>query len=241
MKPTQALLSFLSLLPLISALPAAVPEADALPEAEPTLTGLSDLQDLQTRDLAIRALGDATQNDLTNGSPCKDVTIIFARGTTEDGNVGTSTGPPFFEALGRLIGPSRVAVQGVNYAANVGGFLAGGDRAGSALMAQLAARAVTQCPGTKLVLGGYSQGAQVVHNAAAQLSATTANFVNSVVTFGDPFKNRGFGSIPSSKVKIFCNWGDNICDGGVLVLYPHLTYRNDAAAAAAFVKSKAGI
>ncbi len=155
MKPTQAILSLLSFLPLISALPAALPKAEALPEAEPTLTGLEDLQELQTRDLAIRALGDATQNDLTNGSPCKDITIIFARGTTEDGNVGTSTGPPFFEALGRAIGASRVAVQGVNYAADVDGFFAGGDRDGSILMAQLAERARTQCPMTKLVLGGY--------------------------------------------------------------------------------------
>ena len=62
-----------------------------------------------------------------------------------------------------------------------------------------------------------------------------------VVLFGDPFNGRPVGNVPASKVKTFCNSGDNICDGGVLVLYPHLTYRNDADAAAAFVRSKAGI
>ncbi len=108
------------------------------------------------------------------------------------------------------------------------------------------------------MLMSNSQGAQVTHNAAAMLSATTTGFVNSgmlpsfppavhladlvaVVLFGDPFKGRPVGNIPASKVKTFCNFGDNICDGGALVLYPHLTYRNDADAAAAFVRSKAGI
>ena len=34
-----------------------------------------------------------TRNDLVNGI-CRAVTVIFARGTTESGNVGTLVGPP---------------------------------------------------------------------------------------------------------------------------------------------------
>ena len=83
--------------------------------------------------LDLRQAGSDTRNDLTNGSPCKAVTIIFARGTTESGNVGTIAGPPFFSALGS----TNVAVQGVDYPADVAGFLAGGDAAGSATMAGL--------------------------------------------------------------------------------------------------------
>lgn len=96
-----------------------------------------------------------TENDLTDGSACKAVTIIFARGTTESGNVGLSTGPPFFSAVAQAIGESNLAVQGVDYAADVAGFVAGGDATGSALMAQLVTQARQQCPNTKIVLSGY--------------------------------------------------------------------------------------
>lgn len=72
-----------------------------------------------------------TENDLTNGTPCKAMTVIFARGTTETGNVGTLAGPPFFSALKDLVGAENVAVQGVDYPADIPGFLAGGDANGS--------------------------------------------------------------------------------------------------------------
>jgi len=42
------------------------------------------------------------------------------------------------------------------------------------------------CPDTKLVASGYSQGGQLVHNAAAQLPAATASWISKVVVFGDP-------------------------------------------------------
>jgi hypothetical protein len=96
-----------------------------------------------------------TENDLTNGSPCKAMTVIFARGTTETGNVGTLTGPPFFNAMSQAVGASNLAVQGVEYPADIPGFLAGGDANGSKKMAQLVSQAMTQCPDTKVVMSGY--------------------------------------------------------------------------------------
>lgn len=61
--------------------------------------------------------------------------MVFARGTTEPGNVGILVGPPFLEALDAAVGDANVAVQGVNnYAADVQGYLAGGDAKGSADM-----------------------------------------------------------------------------------------------------------
>jgi cutinase len=101
-----------------------------------------------------QSTGD-TRNDLANGSPCKAVTVIFARGTTESGNVGSLVGPPFFTALSGDIGAVNLAVQGVAYPADIAGFLAGGDATGSATMAQLVNQAMTQCPQTKVVLSGY--------------------------------------------------------------------------------------
>lgn len=74
----------------------------------------------------------STQNDLSG--PCKAVTLIFARGTSEIGNVGSVTGPPFFQALGKKIGNDQLAVQGVDYPANIAGIIALGDPAGSKKM-----------------------------------------------------------------------------------------------------------
>ncbi|OCK80869.1 carbohydrate esterase family 5 protein [Lepidopterella palustris CBS 459.81] len=231
MKPRPLLLSLFSTLPLTSALP-------ATPLAP--INGLS-LRAFATTHLASRALSDSTQNDLTNGSPCKPVTIIFARGTTETGNVGTLAGPPFFQALGTQIGANNVAVQGVDYPADIPGFLAGGDAAGSQLMAQLVGQAQTQCPSTKLVMSGYSQGGQLVHNAAKMLTAAQTGFVNSVVIFGDPDNGQAVGSISAANVNVICHQGDNICQGGDLILLPHLTYSENATSAATFVAGKVGL
>ncbi len=46
--------------------------------------------------------------------------------------------------------------------------------------------AYAQCPKTKLVASGYSQGGQIVHNAIGKLSATVAEWIAKVVIFGDP-------------------------------------------------------
>jgi cutinase len=101
-------------------------------------------------------LGTATtQNGLTAGTGCKAMTVIFARGTTEQGNVGTLSGPPFFASLATSVGMDNLAVQGVEYPANVQGFLAGGDATGSKTMVSLVQQAMTQCPNTKVVMSGY--------------------------------------------------------------------------------------
>ena len=97
----------------------------------------------------------STANDLVNGK-CAPVTVIFARGTTETGNIGTVVGPPLESAVqSALGGASNVAFQGVKYPADVQGFLEGGDPDGAKTMAGLAMQAVTDCPGTQVVMSGY--------------------------------------------------------------------------------------
>ena len=74
-----------------------------------------------------------TYNQLS--SNCAEYTVIFARGTSEPGNVGILVGPPFFDALRSLVGSGNVNVQGVNdYSASVAGYIEGGDPVGSAEM-----------------------------------------------------------------------------------------------------------
>lgn len=52
-------------------------------------------------------------------------------------------------------------------------------------MAGLVQQAISQCPDTKIVMGGYSQGGQIVHQAATALGSTMSQ-VAAVVIFGDP-------------------------------------------------------
>jgi hypothetical protein len=83
-------------------------------------------------------LAGETRNDIVDGLPCKNFTLIFARGAFETGNVGGLVGPPFEQALESMLGSAEVAVQGVNhYPADVAGFLAGGSATGSQNMAQV--------------------------------------------------------------------------------------------------------
>ncbi|KUJ12382.1 carbohydrate esterase family 5 protein [Mollisia scopiformis] len=166
---------------------------------------------------------------------CAPVTIIYARGTAESGNVGFLAGPPFFDTLRALIGTNNVAVQGVDYAADTAGFFEGGDIPGSELMATLISAVLTACPSTKLCISGYSQGSQVVHKAATLLPAATMAKVDSAVLFGDPYYGSAVQGVPTYKTLVLCHTGDDICAHGDLVLGAHMDYAQDALTAAEFV------
>jgi cutinase len=114
-----------------------------------------------------------SENDVKTNGCCKDVTIIFARGTGESGNVGSVVGPPFFNALKRKLGCDRVAVQGVDYAASVIGNMSGGLDGGPE-MARMVEQALERCSDTKIILSGYSQGGMVVHNTAHSVGTKVA-------------------------------------------------------------------
>ncbi|EMD62191.1 hypothetical protein GGP41_002352 [Bipolaris sorokiniana] len=186
---------------------------------------------------ASAALISSTQNDVKNGGACKAMTILFARGTTEIGNMGTVAGPPFVSAVGAMMG-GNVAVQGIEYPADVPGFLVGGDAGGSKLMAQMVGQVKAKCPDTTLVMAGYSQGGQLVHNAAAMLSADDSAFVSSAVIFGDPDNGQAVGKVAAANTKVICATGDLICAGQAIILPPHLSYGANANEAAKFVTSK---
>ncbi|RYP68988.1 hypothetical protein DL769_005375 [Monosporascus sp. CRB-8-3] len=193
-------------------------------------TGVSS--SIESRQLG---LGGSTRNDL-NGGKCGKVVIIFARGTTEPGNVGAVAGPPFFDALTKKV-PDLV-VQGVDYAADVGGIIELGDKEGTAKMAELVKKAVSQCPDAAIVMSGYSQGAMLVHNAATQLGDVTSK-VTATVTFGDPFQTQKIPGVQNQKV--FCAAGDGVCSGTFIITPAHLTYGSNANAAADFVVQAVGL
>ncbi|OMC16540.1 cutinase [Mycolicibacter heraklionensis] len=94
---------------------------------------------------------------IASAEPCPDTEVVFARGTGEPPGVGP-TGQAFLNALNARLGTSP-AVYAVNYPANdhwdtgIEGIRDAG--------AHVVSRA-TSCPRTKMVLGGYSQGAAVM-------------------------------------------------------------------------------
>lgn len=86
---------------------------------------------------------------------CADVSVVFARGTTEPAPIGTIVGPPFQAALQSALGSKTLSFQGVDYAASIAGFLEGGDPQGAATMAQDVTSTANSCPDTKIVMSGY--------------------------------------------------------------------------------------
>lgn len=71
-----------------------------------------DTSPILTKSVVKREIYGDTSNELSN---CAPVTIIFARGTLETGNIGLLAGPPFFEALSIELGSGNLGVQGVPY------------------------------------------------------------------------------------------------------------------------------
>lgn len=73
-----------------------------------------------------RAAYAVRANEIVDGeTACRDVTVVYARGTTQNGNIGAAgdVGPVFMNALAGLVGAENIAVQGVEYDADISGFL----------------------------------------------------------------------------------------------------------------------
>jgi cutinase len=89
---------------------------------------------------------------------CSDVEVIFARGTSEPVGIGR-VGQALTDALRPLVAPRTVSAYAVNYPATYD-FLT--TAAGATDTTARIASVSEQCPDTRFVLGGYSQGAAVV-------------------------------------------------------------------------------
>lgn len=139
-----------------------------------------------------------------SAAPCPDVEVVFARGTFEPPGVG-ATGEAFADSLRSKVGGKSVDVYPVNYPASLD-FPTAAD---GVIDASNKVRDIaTSCPNTKMVLGGYSQGAAVIAYITADaipagfvppagitgpMSPDVANHVAAVALFGKPsngFLNR---------------------------------------------------
>ena len=154
-------------------------------------------------------------------APCPDVEVVFARGTTEPPGVG-GIGQAFVDSLRSQVGGRSVGVYAVNYPASRDfstSAPAGADDASAHIQSMAAS-----CPNTRLVLGGYSQGAGVIDLATTAMPAQVADNVAAAAIFGGP--RSGFadslspGPLPSigplyrAKAIDLCVPNDPICSDG---------------------------
>jgi cutinase len=162
-------------------------------------------------------------------APCPDVEVVFARGTGEPPGIGR-VGQALVDALQPQLGSRTLGSYAVNYPASYD-FLAAASGAADAT-AYISAMA-QQCPSTRIVLGGYSQGAAVVDMLAAipplgdkigeigsapPLPANLVGNVAAIAVFGNP--STKFGN-PITASPLFggrsidlCSDGDPICSRG---------------------------
>jgi cutinase len=136
--------------------------------------------------------------------------VVFARGTNDAPGVG-AVGQAFIDSLRSRVGGRSVGAYAVNYAADMN-FLRVADGVNDAN--NHVQYMMGSCPATRLVLGGYSQGAVIVDilvganpglgaipglsaipglpgldlsGIANSLPPEAADHVAAVVTFGNPF------------------------------------------------------
>jgi cutinase len=160
-----------------------------------------------------------------SAAPCPDVEVTFARATAEPPGVG-GVGQAFVDSLRSQVGGRSVGVYPVNYPASDewGPSASAGASDASAHVQSMAAN----CPNTRLVLGGYSQGAVVIDLITiaqvpvsgfipASLPADVADHVAAVAVFGNPTDRSLGGPISAispwygAKAIDLCAPGDPIC------------------------------
>jgi hypothetical protein len=170
---------------------------------------------------------------------CPDVDVVFARGTSEPPGVG-GVGGSFVDALRGQLGGRSLNVYPVNYPASSDfsnpdfpATFIDGIRDATSHIESMAAN----CPKTREVLGGFSQGAAVAGfvtssavpknvpaaSVPAPMPSDVANHVAAVVLFGTPSNqflehygapDIAIGSMYQPKTLQLCAPGDPICGGG---------------------------
>jgi cutinase len=157
---------------------------------------------------------------------CPAVQVVFARGTGEPDGTGR-VGEAFVDALRPLVKGKSVAVYAVNYPATRD-FLRAADGANDASL--FVQNIATTCPDTKIVLGGYSQGAAVIDAITLAQQPTlgftqpmadnVADHVAALAVFGNPSIRLLGGPLTTLsplygyKTIDLCNGADPVCSDG---------------------------
>ena len=123
------------------------------------------------------------QTPTSAADPCPDVEIVFARGTTEPPGVG-GVGEAFVDSLRSQLNGRSVGVYAIDYPASrdFDTSTPAGATDASAHIQSVAAN----CANTRMVLGGYSQGAGVIDLSTTAMPPQVADHVAAAALFGAP-------------------------------------------------------
>jgi cutinase len=156
-----------------------------------------------------------------SASRCLDVEVVSARGTDQPPGVGIN-GQAFIDSLKSKLPGRNIGVYAVNYPASndlIRSPVAGADDARAHVQATVA-----RCPDTKLVLTGYSQGANVIDRITEELRPEVADHVAAVAVFGNPRSSLASklagGPLPTisplyrAKTIDLCTADDPVCSEG---------------------------
>ena len=162
---------------------------------------------------------------VASATDCPDAEVIFARGTDEPPGLGR-VGDALVDALRKQTAGLNIDTYAVNYKASKLQ-LHGGDGANDVI--SHIKQTVSACPDTKIVLGGFSQGASVIDIVAgvplggitwgSSLPPEYIDNIAAVATFGNVADRTG-GALSAQSASLgakaidLCNPGDPICHAG---------------------------
>ncbi|KAG5650615.1 hypothetical protein H0H81_011642 [Sphagnurus paluster] len=187
--------------------------------------------------LGALALSVAAQ-PIENAAGCPAVHVISARGSAEFPGEGIIS-----SLVNNIVSGSKQTItrEAVDYPAGLADYDNSQLKGVVDMKAKLAAK-TSACPNTKIVLTGYSQGAQVAGDVLAHKAPGTANVVATIL-LGDPghvsgesfqkgtanavngFHARASGVLEdfAPKINSFCDLGDPACAGGLNIIN-HIQY-----------------
>jgi cutinase len=171
---------------------------------------------------------------VASADDCPDIEVVFARGTNDAPGLG-DVGGAFVDSLRSKVGGRSVGAYAVAYPASFD-FLAAADGANDA-SAHIQYMA-TNCPNTRLVLGGYSQGAAVIDVISAvpipavgfnnPLPPNIPDHVAGIAVFGNPSAKLGLpltvSPVWGGRSIDLCNAGDPICQTDGKSVAAHRAY-----------------
>ena len=175
--------------------------------------------------LLLVSMGMVSTLPTAAAADCPDVEVVFARGTDEPPGIGV-VGEALVSSLKPMLKGDSIRSYAVKYPASYD-FLAVANGANDA-SAHIQATA-KNCPKTKIVLGGYSQGAAVVDvvttspitglGFSTPLPPAMTDHVSAVAVFGNPSARLGqplttLSPLYGARTADMCNTNDPICSLG---------------------------
>ncbi len=160
----------------------------------------------------------------TANAACSDVEVVFARGTDQPQGLGRE-GTAFVNSLKSQIGNRSLGVYAVVYPATYDFLAAAGGANDASAHIQ---GTIVDCPATRIVLAGYSQGAAIVDTLAAvpfpaigfnaPLPPDAPDHIAALAVFGNPTTKVGLpltvSPVYGARSIDLCNGGDPVCSDG---------------------------